>query len=153
PIYFSDVIVRRDSRFQTFADLRGARWAYNELNSHSGHGVVRYQLAQMGETYSDFGKVMESGWHEQSIRWVTAGKVDGAAIDSQVLAVALRERPHLAGRLRVIDTFGPSTIQPVVAARRLPQSLKAELQAILIEMHKSRAARQALACGCVDRFV
>src|SRR5258708_39390882 len=43
PIYFSDVIVHRDSRFHTFADLRGARWAYNEINSHSGHGVVRYQ--------------------------------------------------------------------------------------------------------------
>src|SRR5258708_4278417 len=51
PICFSDVIVRRDSHFHTFADLRGARWAYNEPNSHSGHGVVRYHLAQMGETH------------------------------------------------------------------------------------------------------
>src|SRR5262245_52776583 len=27
PVYFSDVIVRRESRFRSFADLRGARWA------------------------------------------------------------------------------------------------------------------------------
>src|SRR6476661_7840072 len=28
PIYYSDVIVRRGSPFKSFADLRGARWAY-----------------------------------------------------------------------------------------------------------------------------
>src|SRR3954452_19142324 len=28
PIYFSDVIVRRDSPFRRFADLRGRSWAY-----------------------------------------------------------------------------------------------------------------------------
>ncbi len=30
PIYFSDVIVHRDSGLRTFADLRGRSWAYNE---------------------------------------------------------------------------------------------------------------------------
>src|SRR4051812_30608085 len=30
PIYFSDVIVHRDSPFQAFADLRGASWSFNE---------------------------------------------------------------------------------------------------------------------------
>ena len=29
PIYFTDVIVRADSSFQSFEDLRGASWAYN----------------------------------------------------------------------------------------------------------------------------
>jgi phosphonate transport system substrate-binding protein len=153
PVYFSDVIVRRDSRFQTFADLRGARWAYNEPNSHSGYGVVRYHLARLGETHGYFGRVIEAGWHERSIRLVAAGTVDASAIDSQVLDVALREHPHLARRLRVIDTLGPSTIQPVVAARRLPVSLKAELRSLLLEMHRSRASRAPFAHGCVKQFV
>src|SRR5438128_9989962 len=38
PIYFSDVIVHRDSPFRSFADLRGAAWSYNEPHSHSGCG-------------------------------------------------------------------------------------------------------------------
>jgi phosphonate transport system substrate-binding protein len=153
PIYFSDVIVRRDSRFRSFADLRGARWAYNERNSHSGFGVVRYHLARLGETTGYFGRVVEAGWHERSIRLVAAGKVDASAIDSQVLTVALREHPHLARRLRVIDTLGPSTIQPVVAARRLPTLLKAHLRYLLMELHRSRASRLALAHGNVRKFV
>jgi phosphonate transport system substrate-binding protein len=30
PVYFSDVVVRRESVFESFVDLRGASWAYNE---------------------------------------------------------------------------------------------------------------------------
>ena len=49
PVYFSNVIVRRTSRLYTFADLRGATWAYNEPHSHSGHNVVRYHLATLAD--------------------------------------------------------------------------------------------------------
>src|SRR5262249_21266359 len=68
PIYFSDVIVHRDSPFQSFADLRGATWAYNEPQSHSGFGVVRHHLACLGETMRFFGQVFLAGFHERSIR-------------------------------------------------------------------------------------
>jgi phosphonate transport system substrate-binding protein len=153
PVYFSDVIVRRNSRFHSFADLRGARWAFNEHDSHSGFGVVRYHLARLGETSSYFSRVIKTGWHERSIRLVDAGTADASAIDSQVLAVTLREHPHLACRLRVIDVLGPSTIQPVVAARRLPELLKAQLRSLLLEMHQSRASRAVFAHGCVEKFV
>src|SRR5215212_5533846 len=93
PIYYSDVIVRRDSPFQAFADLRGRRWSYNDLDSHSGYNITRYQLVQMGETRGFFGAVIEAGWHQRSIELVRSGAVDASAIDSQVLAVALRDDP------------------------------------------------------------
>jgi len=50
PIYFSDVIVRRDSPYHVFADLRGCRWAYNDPNSHSGYNITRSTLVRLGET-------------------------------------------------------------------------------------------------------
>ncbi len=40
PIYFSDVIVPRDSPAKAWGDLRGASWAYNEPDSHSGYLVT-----------------------------------------------------------------------------------------------------------------
>jgi ergothioneine biosynthesis protein EgtB len=67
--------------------------------------------------------------------------------------VALRQHPTLVRRLRVVDTLGPSTIQPIVAARHLPDSIKVQLREMLVEMHRSRPARAALAHGCVERFV
>src|SRR5689334_19349568 len=39
PVYFSDVVVRNDSAFRYFADLRGACWAYNEPGSQSGYNL------------------------------------------------------------------------------------------------------------------
>lgn len=154
PIYFSDVIVHRDSPFQTFADLRGHAWSYNEPNSHSGHGLVRYHLARLGQTlHGYFGKVIEAGFHEQSLRLVAGGEVAASAIDSQVLAVAMRDEPALAASLRVIDVLGPSTIQPVVASRRLPAALKAELRQVLVELARDAEGVRQLAHGFIDRFV
>ena len=58
-VYFSDVVVRRESRFKSFADLRGASWTYNEPRSHSGYNVVRHHLSRLGATQGYFGKVTD----------------------------------------------------------------------------------------------
>src|SRR5262249_37687469 len=153
PVYFSDVIVRRDSPVRSFADLRGRSWSYNEPRSHSGYGITRYHLVRPGETDGYFGRVVEAGWHERSIRLVHAGEVDASAVDSQVLAVALRDDPGLAAGLRVVDSLGPSTIQPVVVASWLSEGLKADVRAVLLELGEDPAGRAHLAHGLVERFV
>jgi phosphonate transport system substrate-binding protein len=153
PIYFSDVIVQRNSPARTFADLRGRSWAYNDLDSHSGYNLTRHHLVKLAETRGFFRRVVEAGFHQRAMRMVAAGEVDAAAIDSQVLAIELRDHPALADELRVIETLGPSTIQPVVAARHLPVDVKATLRTALLRMGDDPAARQELARGFVERFV
>jgi len=152
PIYFSDVIVRRDSPFRSFLDLRGRSWAYNEPLSHSGYGITRYHLVELGETHGFFGKVVEAGFHEESIRLVATGEVDASAIDSQVLAVALRDDPVLAGSLRVVDALGPSTIQPVAVSKRVPPELRERILQALVTLHENPQVRERLAVGLVKRF-
>ena len=152
PIYFSDVIVRRDSSFEDFKALRGGRWAFNEPLSQSGYGIVRQKLVEIGETSGFFGEVVEAGFHQRSIRLVQTGEVDASAIDSQVLEVAMREHRQLGEKLRVIDVLGPSTIQPVVASGSLPASLRADLTAVLEQLGDDPAARPALDQGLVRRF-
>jgi phosphonate transport system substrate-binding protein len=153
PVYFSDVIVHRDSAIKSFADLRGRSWAYNEPLSHSGYGITRYHLVRMGETEGFFGRVIEAGFHEESMRLVADGEVDASAIDSQVLAVALRDDAVLAERLRVIDALGPSTIQPVAVSKRVPADLRDEIRAVLLAMGEDPSYRERLQLGLVDRFV
>lgn len=153
PIYYSDVIVRAESPFRSFAELRGRSWSYNDVDSHSGYAVTLYRLVEMGETDGFFGSVLEAGSHQSSIRLVENGEIDASAIDSQVLAVAMREHPVLRTKLRVIDTLGPSPIQPVVAARRLPEALRAGMREALLAMGEDPAGRAALAPGLVTRFV
>jgi phosphonate transport system substrate-binding protein len=78
--------------------------------------------------------------------------VDAAAIDSQVLAIELRDHPQLADRLRVVDTFGPSTIQPMVAASRLPDPLKDKARDLPVELADDPTARPVLDHGFIDHF-
>jgi hypothetical protein len=65
--------------------------------------------------------VVEAGFHEEAIRLVAKGEVDASAVDSQVLAVALRDDPSLGDAVRVIDALGPSTIQPVAVSIGSPR--------------------------------
>jgi phosphonate transport system substrate-binding protein len=153
PIYFSDVIVRRERGFRSFADLRGCSWSYNERYSHSGYGITRYELARRGEINGFFGRVVKAGYHERSIRLVCSGAVDASAIDSQVLTLTLRGHPALAAQLRVLETFGPSTIQPLVVARRLPERVRADLLSVLVDLGADPAAQTMLARGLIKRLI
>jgi phosphonate transport system substrate-binding protein len=152
PVYYSDVIVRRDSPITCLEELRGCSWAYNEPMSHSGHTVTLYSLVRMGVRPGFFARVVEAGYHQRAIRLVDAGAVDAAAIDSQVLAIELRDHPRLADGLRVVGSFGPSTIQPVVAASRLPGRLKDQVRELLVGLEHDPTARPALDHGLIDRF-
>jgi phosphonate transport system substrate-binding protein len=109
-------------------------------------------MVQLGETRGFFGRVVEAGFHQESIRLVAAGEVDASAIDSHVLALAVRDNPVLAEQLRVIDTLGPSSIQPVVAAGHLPDGLKSDVQAALLDMSRDADCKGQLAKGLLERF-
>lgn len=152
PIYFSDVIVRRDSRFQRFEDLLGATWCFNEPLSQSGYGVTRHRLVELGHTRGFFGRVVGSGFHSRSIRLVRSGEVDASAIDSHVLALEAREGPSLMDDLRVIGVLGPSTAQPVLAGDWLPEGLREGVRSALLGVALDPAARPWLARGMIERF-
>ena len=154
PVYFSDVIVHRDSGIRTFADLRGRLWAYNEPLSHSGYGITRYHLVTLGETNGFFGEVIEAGFHEKSVRMVRDRAVDASAIDSQVLAIELRDHPDLAESLVVIDALGPSTIQPVAVSKRFTPEFHDAVRDILVGLHRDPDFKKSvLGCGIVEKFV
>ncbi|HSW80002.1 MAG TPA: PhnD/SsuA/transferrin family substrate-binding protein [Candidatus Saccharimonadales bacterium] len=153
PIYFSDVIVRKDSSLKSFKDLRGHSWSYNEPLSQSGYGITRYTMVKMGETHGFFSKVINAGYHEESIRLVLDGKIDASAIDSQVLSVAMRDDSLLRRGLKIIDTLGPSTIQPIAVSKRLSETLRQQILQILLDFHKGSKNRKKLDLGLVDHFV
>jgi phosphonate transport system substrate-binding protein len=152
PVYFSDLVVRRDSNFQTFADLRGASWAVNEPGSHSGYNVVRYHLARLGEVSGYFGNVIESGAHQTSLRMILEGRVDASAIDSTVLELELKRDPAITSQIRIIDTLGPSPIPPWVVLRSLSPELRQDLREVLLRMHLDPQGRAILAEAQMARF-
>jgi len=144
PIYYSDVLVHADSRFTTFEDLRGARWAYNEPGSHSGYGVTRYQLAVGGFGSGYFGEVVASGSHQQSLELLLRRAIDATAIDSTVLDLALAGSPELAPRIRAVATWGPSPAPPWVVHQSVPSEMREALRREFLTFDRDAAGRQLL---------
>lgn len=153
PVYFSDVIVHKDSPYISFDDLRGCTWGYNEHASHSGWNLVRNTLHEQGHSLDFFGSTVETGSHQRSIEMVLQKKVDAAAIDSHVLDVFLLRHPELTGKLRVVTMLGPSPIPPVVISKKLDATLKLDIQHLLLTMHHDRKAANALRRSLIKHFV
>lgn len=152
PIYFSDVIVHRDSGYLTFADLRGASWAYNEPHSQSGYNVTRYHLATLGETSGYFSQVVEAGSHLRALQMVLDRRIDASAIDSTVLELELQRDPGLADRIRIVDMLGPSPIPPWVVTRSVSPEMEGALREAFLGMHEHPEGREVLAAGQMARF-
>lgn len=152
PVYFSDVVVHRDSPFHTLADLRGTTWAYNERNSHSGYSVVQYALAERGERDGYFGRVIESGAHQVSLEMILSRQVDASAIDSTVLEMVCAQDITVAPRIRIIDTFGPSPMPPWCIGCHVPEPVRQQLRQHLCQMHNAAAGQTILARYQMARF-
>jgi phosphonate transport system substrate-binding protein len=153
PVYFCDVVVRNDASIQSFSELEGGTWAYNDPCSLSGYYCLLSKLAESGADASFFENVFCSGSHLNSIEAVMSGKADAAAIDSNVLKIRFREAPALRKELRVIETWGPYPIQPVVVSSALDPELKQRLRSAFLSTEQDQQTRRTLKQFGLSRFV
>ncbi|MCA8974874.1 MAG: PhnD/SsuA/transferrin family substrate-binding protein [Planctomycetes bacterium] len=153
PVYYSDVIVRTDHPARTFDDLAGRVWGYNDECSLSGHFAALQQLQRTGCADDFFGASRRTGSHLASIDAVLAGAVDAAAIDSTTMMLWRRQRPQLGEHLRVIASWGPFPIQPIVLRRGLGEDQARRMASALLQLECSQAVASALCEFGLERFV
>ena len=118
PVYFSDVVVARDHPAREVEDLTGATWAVNDDRSLSGYWCVF-------RAFPDGVKTVTSGSHAASAGMVRDGTAHAAAIDSNVVE-------QVGVGLRIIDSFGPHPIQPLVARPGVAEPLLKAMAMALI---------------------
>jgi phosphonate transport system substrate-binding protein len=150
PVYFSDLIVRRHDAALRVDDLTGRPVAVNGRDSFSGWWALRGPIPV--RAWENLATV-ETGSHEASITAGCEGAADWAAIDSQVLAVAVRNNPRLAARLLVVGSIGPAPAPPVAISLRLPQQLREQVLEAVRACAGDRTARHGLLQGGIERFV
>lgn len=135
-VYFGDVVVRRDSPFFRFDDLRGRRWAYNDRNSHSGWFSMLDRVAPLPPR-EFFSQLIHTGSHLESLRQVESGRADAAAIDSNALLNEMGRRGLAAPQLRVVESWGPFQIQPIVIRNGIPASVRSAVRDALLSAHET----------------
>lgn len=84
---------------------------------------------------------------------VAAGVVDASAIDSQVLAIEMRDHPEVTKDIKIIDSLGPSTIQPVAVSKRFDREFRQAVVEVLVEFHTTERGRAILDLGLVEKWV
>lgn len=107
PVYWAEYIVARDSKYQTLADLEGAKWGYGDQGSTSGYMVPTVELAAAGITP---GEQVQTGGHNQTVTAVYNGEVDfGTVFYSVPLnpdgAPVFTYDDYLAGSITSLDQY------------------------------------------------
>lgn len=152
--YRSLVIVPRESSYRRLEDLRGKVFAFTDPMSFSGHVAPLYMLDRLGKrAHSFFGRYIFTYSHDNSIKAVADGLVDGAAVDSLVYDYLRERNPQVTDRVRVLASSDAVGTPPVVVPRGLDPELKARLKEVILGMHEDPLGRQALRQIMVDRFV
>ena len=153
PIYYSYMIVHKDSKLDSFSALKGSSFVFNDEISNSGYNMPRAKLIEMGETSGFFGEVFRSGSHEESIRMVALGEADVSAVDSLVYDYDMARNSQYVQQTKIIEILGPAGIPPVVISTKVPLSLRQKIRDILLGMKNDPVGKKILESALVDRFV
>lgn len=153
-VYFSYLIVLRNSDFHKLSDLRGKIFAFADPLSNSGRLAPSYALWKIGEVpASFFRKFVFTYSHDNSIQAVVERLVDGAAVDSLVYQDEAAQNSLVSNKTRVIERWGPYGNPPVVVNPRLNGILKEQIRTILTGMAQDDGGRKILGSLMIDRFV
>lgn len=153
-VYYSYIIVRKDSPIEDLKGLRGKRFAFTDPLSNTGKLVPTYLLAKMGETpESFFQQHIYTKNHDRSIKAVADGVVDGAAVDSLIWEYSNRADPRYTSRTKIIQKSAPFGIPPVVVSRDLDAGTRNELKRIFLTAHENARGKAILGKMMIDRFV
>jgi len=122
-----------------FEQLRGRTWVYNDARSLSGWHCALERLRTMRSESEFFSSTVPRAHITNPFDWSMKGSSTPPPFDSTVLAIERHLRPSPAGRFRIIESWGPWPVQPVVVRASLEEAAKAAIIEALAELHRTRA--------------
>ncbi|MBI5050148.1 MAG: phosphate/phosphite/phosphonate ABC transporter substrate-binding protein [Nitrospirae bacterium] len=153
-VYYSYLIVHKDSPVKNFKGLQGKTFAFADPMSNTGKLVPTYMLIKMGETpESFFKKYIFTSAHDRSVAAVANRIVDGAAVDSLIYDYLAHNTPEITSKTKVIEKSQPFGIPPVVVRKGLDTKLKLKIKDILLNVHKDPEGQKILRGMMIEKFV
>jgi phosphonate transport system substrate-binding protein len=152
--YNSVMIVKADSPYQKFEDLKGKTVARNDANSTSGFTIPTYSWAQMGTPIDNYFNSPLSGGHQQTVTGVLNGTFDAGFTWTTVndgfgaLRKMIDKGMLKRKDIRVIWTSPLIPTPPVVIMSSLPQAMKSDLIKLFLRLEENDpAVAEAVAQG------
>lgn len=147
PLYFAELVVRDDVDASSLADLAHARIGFNDHQSMSGLIALRERLGQL-DLDESFATLVHTGGHRQSLEMLAAESIDAATIDSNTLL----DLGTLPAGVRVLETWGPFPVQPIVVRSSLVDKTSEVITSTLLSLHRDSSTARALRRFRVERF-
>ncbi len=152
-VYYSYIIVPKDSSATNLSDLKGKVFAYTDPLSNTGKLSPEYLLTKMGENpLNFFGMTFFTYSHDKSIQAVAEKMVDGAAVDSLVWDYKNATNAKTTSKTKIISKSSPYGMPPIVVSKDINPVLKEKLRKIFLEMHEDPAGQYILKRLNVDKF-
>jgi ABC-type phosphate/phosphonate transport system substrate-binding protein len=156
PVYFSDLVVRDDSPFQTIEDTFGKRVAYTVEDSHSGYSALRHHLLAYRTTarptlYAE--RVGPLVTPKRILEAVRDGKADIGPVDSYAHDLLKLHDPAAAAGVRVIASTAATPIPLLVARPDLPADMAARLTDALLAVGDAPELAETRAALLLRQFV
>ena len=154
-VYFSDLIVHRDSRFRTLEDTFEGRVGWTLEDSNSGFNLLRHHLLQyrsierprlyarsVGQLVNPLG----------ALRAVAEKVVDVAPVDSFCHDLfKVSDHPYTRCT-RTIATTAPSPMPVLIASADVPAPIAETLSAALVTAHRDPQIVPSLHAALIKRF-
>lgn len=140
PVYFTDIVVRTDSAFETIEDTFGGIVGYTLADSMSGGVALRNHLAPFRAARGArlYRGAVGGLIHARGvIEALVEGRIDVGPLDSYYHDLLRRHEPALAQKVRIVDSTQAMPIPPLVATSALTDDALARIRHALQEATRS----------------
>ena len=150
PQYWSELVVQKDSPYQSIEDTFGGRIALTAPGSQSGCLAALYDLMTRAETFPPYREVITP---KVTPLGALTAVIDGAAeiapIDSYAYCLLKKYRADLVSQLRVVGRTARTPIPVLVASNGGYE----KLQDAFLEAHEMNSIQGIMADLLLERFV
>lgn len=127
------ILVRKESRFQTLHELRGATFAFGDESSTIGRYLSQLELLNAGIRGRDLARYEYLGRHDKVVNAVAVGDFEAGAAKESTFQKLNRE-----GELRVLHRFENVT-KPWIARAGLPPKQRLSIGRAILRLTDEKA--------------
>jgi len=146
--YWTDIVVRADSRFERDGELAGTRFGWTREDSQSGYQAPRRHFAQRAlERGGNFFESVHGGLEtpRRVVESILDGSVHAGALDAYWHLLLRLHEPETAARLRIVGRTEATPMPCFVAASTTPDAVRKRLGQAFAESIEAPELRTALA--------